>query len=116
MTPMTAAKAREVLREGLSCHAKKPVAPRFRVGDHVVVKRDHPEAYTRAPRYVRGRRGVIDRDHGAFVFADTVGRLCGEHPQHVYSVRFTAQELWGRRANERDTLYVDLYDDHLERA
>jgi hypothetical protein len=106
----------DILFEGFSCQAKDPIAPRFRVGDSVLVKLAHPEGYTRAPRYVRGRRGTIDRDHGTYVFADTVGRLEGDHPQHVYSVRFAARELWGPQVSERDTLCIDLYDDHLERA
>jgi nitrile hydratase len=38
----------------------------------------------------------------------------GEQPQHVYSVRFTARELWGAAASARDTVYINLWDDHLE--
>ena len=37
-------------------------------------------------------------------------------PQHVYSVRFEAQELWGERAAAGDTVYVDLWEDYLEPA
>jgi nitrile hydratase len=37
----------------------------------------------------------------------------GPHPQHVYSVRFEARELWGPQASARDAVYVDLWDDHL---
>ena len=48
-------------------------APRaFDVGDAVVVKNDHPAGHTRVPRYVRGRRGVIHRDHGVYPFQDDV--------------------------------------------
>ena len=40
----------------------------------------------------------------------------GKIPQHLYSVRFTAQELWGPAASQRDSIYVDLWDNHLDRA
>ena len=38
----------------------------------------------------------------------------GEHPQHVYSVSFTALELWG--TPRPDNVYIDLWDDYLEEA
>ena len=43
------------LYPGVSCAASVPVAPRFRVGDSVIVRVAHPETYTRSPRYVRGK-------------------------------------------------------------
>lgn len=113
---MTMATMQAFLYPGVSCAATVPVAPRFRVGDRVIVRNAHIEAYTRSPRYVRGKLGVIHADHGAFAFADTMGRGLGEHAQHVYAVRFTARELWGTTASERDTLHIDLYDDHLDPA
>jgi nitrile hydratase len=50
------------------------------------------------------------------VFPDTNAQRLGEKPQHVYSVRFTARELWGERAQPRDTVVVALWDDYLESA
>ncbi|HET7502739.1 MAG TPA: nitrile hydratase subunit beta [Kofleriaceae bacterium] len=93
-----------------------PVAPRFRVGQAVVARNIHPTGHTRVPRYVRGRRGVIAIDHGVFIFPDTHAAGEGKKPQHVYSVRFTARELWGPEAPPRDSLHVDLWDDYLEPA
>jgi len=116
VTTMTVQMVEEFLYPGVSCAASVPVAPRFRVGDRVVVKVAHPVTYTRSPRYVRGKQGVIFRDHGAFAFPDSMGERQGECPQHVYSVRFTARELWGPGAPARDVLHIDLYDDHLELA
>jgi len=40
----------------------------------------------------------------------------GEKPQHVYSVRFTARELWGDGAKPRDAVVVAMWDDYLEPA
>jgi nitrile hydratase len=51
------------------------------------------------PRYVRGKSGAVERDHGVFVFPDTNAIGQGEKPQHVYSVRFMGRELWGDQAN-----------------
>jgi nitrile hydratase len=104
----------ELVRTGGSTRVHKAVAPRFRVGDHVVVRTIHPAHHTRLPRYARGKRGIVEQDHGVFVFPDTSAHEQGERPQHVYSVRFTARELWGSQAPERDTLRLDLWDDYLD--
>ena len=68
------------------------------------------------PRYARGKIGVIDRDHGVFLFPDTNAEFLSEKPQHVYSVRFSARELWGDDAKPQDAVYLDLFDDYLEVA
>jgi hypothetical protein len=31
-------------------------------------------------------------------------------------VRFSAQELWGDKAAPQDAVYIDMWDDYLERA
>ncbi len=93
-----------------------PVPPRFHVGQAVVARNLHPVGHTRLPRYVRGRRGEVAIDHGVFIFPDTHAAGQGTQPQHVYSVRFTARELWGPDAPARDTVHVDLWDDYLEAA
>lgn len=92
------------------------VAARFRPGERVLTHNDHPVGHTRLPRYARGRRGVIDRDHGVFIFPDTHAMTRDRKPQHCYSVRFAARELWGPAASPRDSVYVDLWDDHLDPA
>jgi nitrile hydratase len=79
-------------------------APRFRPGDQIIARTISPTGHTRLPRYARGKRGVVDRDHGLFVFADTKAHGQGEKPQHVYSVRFAARELWGGTAGPKDGL------------
>jgi nitrile hydratase len=76
----------------------------------------HPTGHTRLPRYARGKLGTIVRDQGVYVFPDTNAHFLGEKPQHVYSVRFAARELWGEQASPRDAVYVDMWDDYLERA
>jgi nitrile hydratase beta subunit len=92
------------------------VAARFQVGQRVRGRNINPTTHTRLPRYARGKIGTVERDHGVFLFADSNAHFQGEKPQHLYSVRFTARELWGEQAAPRDAVYVNLWDDHLEPA
>lgn len=92
------------------------VPARFAAGARVRGRNIHPPSHTRLPRYARGRVGAVVRDYGVFVFADTNAHGQGECPQHLYSVRFGARELWGEHADPRSAVYVDLWDDHLEPA
>jgi nitrile hydratase subunit beta len=105
-----------MLRSGAIASRNVAVAPRFHAGQHVRARNIHPAGHTRLPRYARGKIGIVDRDHGVYVFPDTSAHALGEDPQHVYSVRFTARELWGEQASPRDSLYLDLWDDYLEPA
>ncbi|HWT20917.1 MAG TPA: SH3-like domain-containing protein, partial [Variovorax sp.] len=70
----------------------------------------------RLPRYVRGHVGVVELLHGAHVFADSNARGEGENPQHLYTVRFSAHELWGERADPTSSVSVDAWESYLERA
>ncbi|HLX04051.1 MAG TPA: SH3-like domain-containing protein, partial [Candidatus Binatus sp.] len=83
-------------------------------GDRVRARNLNPSGHTRLPRYVRGKTGVIARDWGVFVFPDTNAHHAGTKPQHCYSVLFDARELWGKPANSRERLYIDLWEDYLE--
>jgi nitrile hydratase len=105
-----------VLLEGTGARRGGGAPSRFVPGDPIRTRNIHPEGHTRLPRYARGRRGSIERDHGVFVFPDSNAMGLGEEPQHCYSVRFTMRELWGPGASVRDGVYVDLWDDHLEPA
>jgi nitrile hydratase beta subunit len=88
----------------------------FKPGQRVRARNMHPTGHTRLPRYARGRVGTVVEDRGVFVFPDTNAEFLGENPQHLYSVRFTTRELWGERASPRDSVYLDLWDDYLERV
>jgi nitrile hydratase subunit beta len=93
-----------------------PGAARFHKGQPVRARNINPVTHTRLPRYARGKTGTIERDHGVFVFDDTNAYSLGEKPQHLYSVRFSARELWGDQASPRDSVYLDMFDDYLEPA
>jgi nitrile hydratase len=92
------------------------IPARFQPGDRVRARNVHPTGHTRLPRYVRAHVGVVERDHGVFVFADASGSGLGRQPQRLYGVRFTARELWGPEASPRDCVHVDLFDEHLDPA
>jgi len=113
---MTVEKAAQLIAKGSPTSRGVVVAPRFRVGQRVRTRNINPTGHTRLPRYARGKSGIIDRDHGVFVFPDTNAQFQGEKPQHVYSVRFAARELWGPQACAKDSVYLDLWDDYLEAA
>jgi nitrile hydratase subunit beta len=111
---LTADKVGPLLKKGGSARVNETVPARFSPGDRVVARNINPVGHTRLPRYARGRAGAVDRDHGVFVFADSNAMGLGPQPQHLYSVRFAARELWGPDASERDAVYVDLWDAHLD--
>ena len=114
--PLSAEQVPGSIARGSPAERRVSVAPSFRAGQRVRARNLNPLGHTRLPRYVRGRLGTVDRDHGVFVFPDTNAHFLGEKPQHVYSVRFDARELWGEDAPARDAVYVDLWDDYLEPA
>lgn len=95
----------------------RPAAPPlFAEGDEVRARNLNPHGHTRLPRYVRGRLGVIVARNGAHVFPDSHAHGKGEDPRPMYTVRFTARELWGDAANARDSVCLDLWEPYLERA
>jgi Nitrile hydratase beta subunit len=115
-TMFAAAGVDDLIKTGGSCRVNADVKARFVPGDKIVARNINPVSHTRLPQYVRGKHGTVERDHGVFVFPDTNAVLKGERPQHVYSVMFTARELWGPQAPEKDTVYIDLWDDYMDPA
>jgi nitrile hydratase subunit beta len=87
--------------------------PRFVAGDQVRVSNEHVSGHTRVPRYVRGRRGDVERFLGGQVLPDELVSGRGVRRRPVYAVRFKAQELWGDGAPARDTVVMDLWEDYL---
>jgi nitrile hydratase len=104
------------LADGFPARREVGKPARFTMGDRVRTRNHHPVTHTRLPRYARGKFGTITRDHGIMSFNDANGRGDGEQPQHVYAVAFAMDELWGPAARASDTLYLDLWDDHLDSA
>ena len=95
---------------------KLTAAAHFRAGQRVRARNINPVGHTRLPRYVRGKIGTIERDADVEKLQDSDIQGLGSKQQHVYSVRFAARELWGERASEHDSVYVDMWEGYLESA
>jgi nitrile hydratase len=102
----------QLIANGSRSDRPTQTSARYKVGQQIRTRNINPIGHTRLPRYARAKLGTIDRIHGAFVFPDTNALFQGENPQHLYSVRFTAQELWG--ATKQDAVYLDLWESYLE--
>lgn len=104
------------LNRNIASSYEPSVRPRFKPGQHVRARNLNPKGHTRLPRYARGKVGRIERDHGVYNFPDANAEGRGPKRQHVYSVRFTGRELWGQQASEQHVVYIDLWDDYLDKA
>lgn len=101
--------------EGDRRSEREPEVPSFAPGDEVVVRNNSPAGHTRVPRYVRRAHGTVQKLQGTFPLPDAVVR--GEdEPEPVYSVRFTARELWGVEHAEADALCIDMWESYIEAA
>jgi len=90
--------------------------PRFALGESVRTALTSVSGHTRLPAYARGRVGTVAGIQGGWVLPDTNAHGRGEHPQHLYSVRFEGAELWGSEAEPRQALYLDLFESYLTPA
>ena len=116
--------ARVLAREGLEQRfragfpsSRATDAPaRFAVGGAVLARNIHPTGHTRLPRYVRGKRGQIVRVDGVYVFPDTNAYGSGENPTWLYTVAFTAQELWGESGDPGGVVTVAAFEPYLDPA
>lgn len=89
--------------------------PAHAVGDRVLVREGPTTGHTRRTHYVLGRSGTVVALRPAQVLPDSAAHFRGEAPEHVYSVEFSSQELWGADA-EPFSLTVDLFESYLEAA
>jgi nitrile hydratase len=87
------------------------MAERFAAGDRVRTRRTDPSHHTRLPRYARGAVGTVLEPQGAHPLPDDSSRGIVSEPEPVYTVRFTAQELFGAGEHE---VTVDLWESYLE--
>ena len=86
----------------------------FHPGDKIRTRNMTADGHTRLPRYARGKPGEIIRVHGTHVLPDSSAHRQGDNPQWLYTVRFTAKELWGHDNN--DCVMLDLWEPYLEAA
>lgn len=103
-------------RAGFPSDRAAPAPARFRLGEAVTARNEHPSGHTRLPRYVRGRQGLVERVHGAFVFPDTHAHGASENPQWLYTIGFDGTELWGGEAEAGQRVTVACFESYLQPA
>jgi nitrile hydratase len=89
---------------------------RFRVGDAVRTRTLGGPGHHRLPGYAQGKMGVIAAERGQHLLPDDSAAGLPRNVQALYSVRFSARELWGERAGAEDAVFLDLWDDYLAPA
>ncbi len=99
---------------------RRPIqqAARFAVGDRVRLYAGEIPHHTRLPRYMRGKAGIVERVHGAHVFADAHALGRGEDPRWLYTVAVRGTELWPAREDAGETghltVSIDAWEPYLE--
>ena len=84
--------------------------PAFTTGEVVRTINTPSLGHTRLPAYARGHKGKVIAHHGSHLYADAGAR--GEHVgAHLYTIEFTARELWG--TDDPDTVCLDLWEPYL---
>lgn len=111
---LTADMVPAVLARGGPCDRPVHFEPCFAPGDRVRTRNFNPETHTRLPRYARAKQGVIEAVQGSFVFPDDNAHGKGENPQWVYTVVFSADEIWGEGADPTLTVSIDAWESYLE--
>jgi nitrile hydratase len=73
----------------------------------------HWAGHNRLPRYVRGRRGTVERVNGWYDIEDDQADRLGRNPQPLYTVAFDGSELWGAEAEPNTRVYLELWEGYL---
>jgi thiocyanate hydrolase subunit beta len=92
-------------------------APKFQVGDAVVVRELPALFYTRTPEYVRGATGEIASVAYESPAAEDEAWDADATPEWFYIVRFNLSQLWhGYTGTTTDTLQTELPERWLQAA
>ena len=85
--------------------------------ERVRIKSSMPPGHVRAPAYLRGKTGEIERKVGEFGNPEQLAYGHKADQKTLYRVRFRMGELWGKGAeNPDDTLDAEIYDHWLEKV
>jgi nitrile hydratase beta subunit len=110
-----AAQLRELIYFSAPALEPAPQPAAFAVGDRVRGRVLEGRRHARIPVYAQGRTGVVHHVLPAFPEPDANRLGLGEHPEHVYSVRFAARDLWDD-GDARAEIILDLWESYLEAA
>ena len=86
--------------------------PAFTVGDTVTTKTHTTADHSRLPQYAQGRTGKILAYRGAHLLPDK-GAAGVHEAKHLYTVEFTARELWGDEGHPKDTVTLELWESYF---
>ena len=112
---------REMISQGdPSLSETKASCQPFEVGQ--LVKTKHPPSnrymkggHTRLPAYSSGQQGKIISYHGCHRLPDSHAHFLGQNPEPLYTVSFTAKNLWGPEIEfPNDEVNLDLWHNYLE--
>jgi nitrile hydratase len=87
--------------------------PKFKPGDRVRTVNINPATHTRLPRYARDKTGTVEAIRGCHVFPDSAAIGAGDNPQWLYTVVFTARELWGEEADPAVRVSIEAFEPYL---
>jgi nitrile hydratase len=122
---LTAADVPTMLNRG---NYERPAAApaAFKAGDPVRTRNLNPATHTRLPRYARGKLGTVEAVRGCHVYPDSAAlgptdqvrglKAHGDDPQWLYTVVFTARELWGEDADPQVTVSIEAFEPYLSPA
>lgn len=87
------------------------------MAERVRVKALTPPGHVRAPWYLRGKMGLIERPLGAFRNPEQLAYGLPAEEKLLYRVRFSMRDIWGDAAeNPDDTLDAEIYAHWLEKV
>ena len=94
------------------------MSARFAPGERVRVHHRNPPGHVRAPFYIRGKSGVIERVCGACRNPESLARGGSGLPKRaLYRVRFGQADVWPDYAGAGDdTVDVEIYEHWLDPA
>ena len=101
-------------RRGSPSRREPASVSRFAVGDIVTTSSAERAGHTRLPTYARGKRGRVTAIHGCHVFPDANAHGLGEQPQWLYTVEFSAPELFGSDGDPGSSVSIDAFEPYLE--
>ena len=110
-----------ILAKGGPAARDSDIAPIFAVGQMVQTLRPAENrlvngGHTRLPQYAAGATGRIVMLHGAHVLPDSNAHHLGEAPEPLYTVVFSAAQLWAAPEHPGDEVTLDLWQSYLEPA
>jgi len=98
--------------------SEQALAPRFRAGERVRVRKAYPPGHVRSPWYIRGHTGTVERLCGLYPNPEELAYARPGLPgQPLYRVRFLQRDVWPDYAGSAaDTVDVEIYQHWLEPA